>query len=87
MADSRTDEDQLGATYDELEWAMSEHGRLTCLLGDTFEEKLKTAQRMSGLAAFDLSDPRKQEVLLIYNQRHVANKHKMNMPPVCIVER
>lgn len=86
-ADSRTDEDQIGATYDELEWAMSEYGRIFCLLGDTFEEKLKTAQRMSGLAAFDLSDPRKQEVLKIFHQRHVANRHKMSMPPVCLVER
>ena len=24
-ADGRNDEDQLGATYDELEWAMNEH--------------------------------------------------------------
>lgn len=86
-ADARTDEDQIGASYDELEWAMSEYGRIFCLLGDTFEEKLKMAQRMSGLAAFDLSDPRKQEVLKIFHQRHVANRHKMNMPPVCVVER
>jgi len=31
--DSRTDEDQLGATYDELEWAMSFKGKKEDLLG------------------------------------------------------
>lgn len=74
-ADGRTDEDQIGASYDELEWAMSTFDKFgmsgNCTLG----------QEMAGLTE------RQWEVLNIYSNRHNANQHKMKMPPICIVER
>jgi NAD+ synthase len=63
FADGRTDEDQIGATYPELEWAME-----------------YTAKKES----YALNE-RQKEVLRIFNQRHNANKHKMDAVPVCIV--
>ena len=56
--DARSDEEQIGATYEELEKAMS------------------------GAAP---ENAREEEVLKIYNQRHQQTRHKMTMPPVCII--
>lgn len=64
-SDGRTDEDQIGASYDELEFAM---------------------KWLSNSVTATLT-PRQQEVLSIYLKRHVANQHKMKMPPVCKIER
>lgn len=64
FADSRSDEDQIGATYNELEWAMNfiaEKGNM------------------------DLLNPRQQEVMKIYQQRHAANRHKIDPVPVCVI--
>ena len=93
-ADSRTDEMQIGATYDELEWAMhvvdktigsffssfpySQEGKNNFL--NDFRFFLTNAQSLFG----DFTE-REIEVLKIYRQRHVANSHKMKMPPVCIL--
>ena len=66
--DGRTDEDQIGATYNELEWAMSiqeKHGN----------------QPDSSL----FKSEREEKVWKIYIQRHLANKHKMNPIPVCLL--
>ena len=68
--DDRTDEDQIGATYDELEWAMR-----YCTKKD-----IKIIKDINVFK--DLSD-RQIEVLQIYIKRHNANLHKMKMPPVC----
>lgn len=57
----RTDEDQLGASYPELEWAMEFNGN---------EANLSERQR---------------EVLAIYRRFNVANKHKIQPIPVCII--
>lgn len=61
--DGRSDEDQIGATYPELEWAMNFKG--------------------------DESDlnQREVEVLKIYRKFNMANKHKMNPIPVCVIPR
>jgi len=60
--DDRTDEDQIGASYPELEWAMSMYAQ--------------------GKSAKDF-EGREQQVLLIYNNFHSSNKHKMIPIPVC----
>ena len=65
--DGRTDEDQIGATYDELEWALNYND-----VNPYF-----TVSDLEGLTE------RQQVVLRIYLKRHSANVHKMNMPPVC----
>jgi NAD+ synthase len=74
--DGRTDEDQIGATYDELEWAMNacEHLHLETLIG------LAIGHENSLLAPYS---ERQKNVLKVYWKRHVANAHKMIMPPIC----
>lgn len=64
FADGRSDEDQIGATYNELEWAMN------------FIATKKDATTLN---------PRQKEVMAIYQQRHAANRHKMDPIPVCII--
>lgn len=70
-ADTRSDEDQIGASYDELEWAMGH------------EEAFKEIgpDMAYGMTPTD----RQLEVLRIYNDRHKKNAHKMKMPEVCII--
>lgn len=74
-ADGRTDEDQIGATYPELEWAMKEvDSRITVqdIQSRTF-------------VSYGYSE-RELIVLDIYLKRHQANMHKMSMPPICQID-
>lgn len=64
-----TDEDQIGASYDELEWAMN-------VIANQQEDNFNSDFVMS-------LTPRQQEILKIYKTRHEANKHKMQPIPVC----
>jgi len=77
-ADARTDEDQIGASYDELEWAMDFFAGI--------EPPETTLEQMRQEKIEDITE-RQWEVLAIYLKRHNANQHKMTMPPLCIVER
>jgi NAD+ synthase len=73
--DSRTDEDQIGATYPELEWAMEYVDDYTTIDYDgneTFDDK----------EVFMLNE-REKEVLAIYLSFNRKNKHKMGPIPVC----
>jgi len=73
-SDSRTDEDQIGATYDELEWAMTwiaDHTNVEQGVGSWYDDSEDTSLTI-----------RKIEVLAIYNKFHNANKHKMESIPV-----
>jgi NAD+ synthase len=74
--DDRSDEDQMGATYPELEWAMdwlSLHG-------------VRQNNKWIWESAYEtLTNPRQQEVLRIYMRMNNANQHKMNPIPVCII--
>ena len=70
--DGRTDEDQIGATYDELEWALEYTDK-------HFDEV--TASHFEG----DLTE-RQVHVLQVYWARHKANTHKMSIPPVCSID-
>jgi NAD+ synthase len=75
--DSRTDEDQIGATYPELEWAMEYVDEYTVRDengNEFFDDK----------EAFMLND-REKEVLGIYLSFHNGNKHKMVEIPVCSI--
>ena len=70
-ADDRTDEDQLGATYTELEWAMAweaDHADSSSEARAKEEDELSWHQK---------------EVLAIYRRHHRANEHKMLPIPVC----
>jgi NAD+ synthase len=64
--DGRTDEDQIGATYDELEWAM---------------DYINQNEAYSPLDLESLS-AREREVLKIYKKFNTSNKHKMDPIPV-----
>ena len=69
--DDRTDEDQLGATYPELEWAMAWEAQHAAMTEDV---KQRLLYELPG---------RQQEVLSIYRRFHGANLHKMQPIPVC----
>ena len=69
-SDGRTDEDQIGATYDELEWAM------------LYEEARPTEKIILKLKMTD----RQKEVLEIYKRFHSSNLHKMIPIPVCKIK-
>lgn len=64
--DDRNDEQQLGATYAQLEWAMTQH------------EDGKLPKDFKG------EDARVFEVFL---KHHLANKHKMEPIPVCMIPK
>ncbi|WP_293894079.1 NAD(+) synthase [Flavobacterium sp.] len=64
FGDSRTDEQQLGASYDELEWAMIE------------AENNKKGADFTG---------REKQVFEIYTKLHIANQHKMQPIPLCLI--
>lgn len=74
--DGRSDEDQLGATYPELEWAM------------TYIEKHRNPAseriELHFIPQTGLSD-RQMEVLRIFVRFHNANRHKMIPIPVCTI--
>jgi NAD+ synthase len=61
--DDRSDEEQIGATYEELEWAL-----------DYYDQNGPD---------FEMLSERQQEVLQIYVSRHLASRHKLEVPPVC----
>lgn len=65
-SDGRTDEDQIGATYDELEWAM-----------DYIEKNPDYSSNDIAILS-----PREREVLDIYLKFNTQNKHKMESIPV-----
>tara|TARA_Y100000310_G_scaffold235174_1_gene238193 strand:+ start:5252 stop:6031 length:780 start_codon:yes stop_codon:yes gene_type:complete len=64
--DNRSDEDQIGASYEELEWALNFYDQN----GDTY----------------DNLNIRQKQVLTIYKNRHLQNKHKLKAPPVCLLD-
>lgn len=64
--DDRTDEDQLGATYPELEWAMEMYAQ----------------ERQP-----DEFEGRERQVFQIFKKLHLANRHKMDPIPVCIIPK
>lgn len=70
--DDRNDEDQIGASYPELEWAMEYISR----------EMMKGTWFPENMANLDLSERQKQ-VLAIYWRMNRANQHKMLPIPVC----
>lgn len=72
--DGRTDEEQIGATYPELEWAMM-----------YLEQNVPKGVEPTSIdmTRFESLSDRQKTVLGIYMQRHVANYHKIKPIPVC----
>ncbi|MDD2908016.1 MAG: NAD(+) synthase [Candidatus Gracilibacteria bacterium] len=74
-----TDEDQIGCSYDELEWAMNEHDEFISIItsnGIMWNNKKSNENFIESFSG------RKKEVMKIYLSRHFANAHKMEMPKV-----
>jgi NAD+ synthase len=76
--DGRSDEDQIGATYPELEWAMSKISDFGFKISDLGNSEIDNLKNISD---------RQKEVLKIYLGFHNANLHKMNSIPVCEIPR
>lgn len=74
--DNRTDEDQMGASYPELEWAMT-------WLEQFDEIKQPWVVANANNQGYPELSQREVEVLNIYWDYHTKNKHKMEMPPIC----
>jgi NAD+ synthase len=74
-----TDEDQIGATYDELEWAMWEHDGYVDMA--TSNGLMHNDTRVTRWCIEQFSG-RARDVMGIYTTRHTANAHKMSPPPV-----
>jgi NAD+ synthase len=77
--DDRSDEDQMGATYPELEWAMD----WLELNGESVNGRW---QKPSAHVGQSLS-AREWEVLAIYMRMHNNNQHKMQAIPVCEIPK
>ena len=67
--DDRSDEDQIGASYPELEWAM--------------EFDVSSGSENANSGSENTLSERELEVLTIYRRLNRANQHKMNPIPVC----
>ncbi len=65
FGDARTDEDQIGARYVEIEWAMK--------------------QKEAGKEFDDTWSDQQKKVWKIFEQRNLANQHKMKEIPRCII--
>ena len=76
--DDRSDEDQMGATYPELEWAME-----YC---DQNGVRENGVWNLASLLNNELSR-RQQEILAIYVRMHNANRHKMIPIPICEIPK
>jgi len=73
-SDGRTDEMQIGATYDELEWAMNWVAEHT-----VHEQGIRTWYDDSEDSTIS---ERQREVIKIYRRFHNSNRHKMDSIPV-----
>jgi len=74
--DSRSDEDAIGASYPELEWAMG-------LCETLYIETMKDYEDLYKKGYMPIFTGRQKDVLEIYLKRHENSQHKMNMPPIC----
>lgn len=70
--DGRTDKDQIGASYEELEWAMNYEA-----------DYMFTTDRQERMSKDLALNERENEVLSIYRKLHASNKHKMVEIPLC----
>lgn len=79
--DNRSDEDQLGAKYPELEWAMDFCEKEGILTFDDISRVLI----IDKIVPLDQVTARQREVLNIYMKWHLQGQHKMAMPPIFVI--
>lgn len=84
--DNRTDEQQIGATYDELEWAMRYLGQAADGRRQTMKNnlpaKIKIKRNRKGKPKIN---NRQKQVLEIFKRFNKMNNHKMKLIPVCVI--
>lgn len=80
--DARSDEDQIGASYPELEWAMEFYENNIVPRGEGVANS--SVNTIASFVAKQETEnvERKQEVMRIFLTRNRANKHKMDAIPV-----
>jgi NAD+ synthase len=78
--DSRSDEEAIGASYPELEWAMD-------LCESLCIETIKDYEELYKKGYMAIFTGRQKEVLEIYLKRHENSQHKMSMPPICHLKK
>ncbi len=80
--DGSTDEDQIGASYPELEWAMVKYDSFKMSLAENYQQiTQETINQFVNSFSW-----RMKEVMKIFVTRHLQNAHKMQMPPVFKIE-
>lgn len=79
--DGRSDESQIGSSYEELEWAYEE-----CEPIQNPEDGFIFPEDVPSLPGYELFTERQKQTLDIYIRRHNTNLHKNKMPPVCHVQ-
>lgn len=72
-ADNRTDEEQIGASYNELEWAMRYLSQQSAVGSQQLKNKNQKISK------------RQKEVLEIFRRLNKMNQHKMKPVPVCVI--
>lgn len=78
-ADNRTDEQQIGAAYGELEWAMrflSQKSKINLPANTNIKRSRAGSQKISS---------RQKEVVEIFKRLNKMNQHKMKPVPVCVI--
>ncbi len=78
-----TDEEQIWATYDELEWAMEQHIEFMLEIASNW---LMSNDPQANKKFVESFEGREYEVMKIYTSRHFQNSHKMKMPPVARID-
>lgn len=79
-SDTRSDESAIGASYDELEWAMKFYDEWKRYIKVPDHAELTIDEYIEN--RYD-NPHRHKKVMQIYMDRHEKNMHKMAMPPVC----
>lgn len=77
-ADNRRDEDVIGAKYPELEQAMEICNALKI-------ESIAEYEKLKKINIVNLSE-NQEKILYIYLCRHEATRHKIKVPPICLIE-
>lgn len=88
-SDTRSDETQIGATYDELEWAMNVFESMIGGQRVYVKKMIKDHGTIEGCSVkvYDEMSPEQKRIFNIFISRHVKYEFKNNMPPICYIER
>lgn len=85
--DTRSDEDQIGASYDDLEWAMKVLESLNGGQKMFVKKYIKDHGNLEGACVniYEEMSCDQKKVFNIFMNRHVKNEFKNNVPPICYI--